>query len=169
MWSGRLAGGGKWIRTLGPSRLILGEEKGRRSIRVVAKDAVPFHGGTSGSNPSCSAGESVSVVSFVMAGEVAKLDLNTRACPVAVAPFIRSARRPARCSIGCLLRCASSALVGTLREKLFGQSRLLPPSHPSKTRRKSRDSDAASGDTGESASPVNSAAAPISQRWIPRR
>ena len=56
----RLAGGGKWIRTLGPSRLILGEEKGRRSIRVVAKDAVPFHGGTSGSNPSCSAGESAS-------------------------------------------------------------------------------------------------------------
>jgi len=100
---------------------------------------------------------------------VAKLDLNTRACPVAVAPFIRSARRPARCSIGCLLRCASSALVGTLREKLFGQSRLLPPSHPSKTRRKSRESDAASGDTGESASPVNSVAAPISQRWIPRR
>ena len=38
------AGGGKWIRTLGPSRLILGEEKGRRSIRV---------------DPSCSTGESV--------------------------------------------------------------------------------------------------------------
>jgi hypothetical protein len=54
-WCGRgvtrLAAGGKWIRTLGPSRLILGEEKGRRSIRVVAKDAVPSHGGTSGSNP----------------------------------------------------------------------------------------------------------------------
>jgi hypothetical protein len=25
---------------------------------VVAKDAVPFHGGTSGSNPACSSGES---------------------------------------------------------------------------------------------------------------
>src|SRR5882762_846697 len=59
-----LAAGGKWIRTLGPSRLILGEEKGRRSIRVVAKDAVPFHGGTSGSNPVCSASQSVLTGAF---------------------------------------------------------------------------------------------------------
>src|SRR6516162_4719300 len=44
--------------------------------------------------------------------EEVKLDLNTRACPVVVAPFIRSARRPVRCSIGYLPRCASSALVG---------------------------------------------------------
>jgi hypothetical protein len=36
------------------------EEKGRRSIRVVAKDAVPFHGGTVGSNLVPSTGESIS-------------------------------------------------------------------------------------------------------------
>jgi hypothetical protein len=63
-----LAGGGQWIRTLGPSRLILGEEKGRRSIRVVANDAVPFHGGTSSSNPSCSTGASVALGLFAAEG-----------------------------------------------------------------------------------------------------
>jgi hypothetical protein len=36
------------------------EEKGRRSIRVVAKDAVPFLGGTVGSNLVPSAKESAS-------------------------------------------------------------------------------------------------------------
>ena len=39
-----LPAGGKWIRTLGPSLLILGEEKGRRSIRVVARRC-PFSRG----------------------------------------------------------------------------------------------------------------------------
>ena len=40
------------------------EEKGRRSIRVVAKDAVPFHGGTDGSNPASSTEESANFQSL---------------------------------------------------------------------------------------------------------
>jgi len=40
-------------------RVILAEEKGAGGRSgVVSKDAVPFHGGTGGSNPACSSGES---------------------------------------------------------------------------------------------------------------
>jgi hypothetical protein len=43
---------------------------GWKSIRVVSKDAAPFHGGTSGSNPLCSTGESLSAVTFRLQGRL---------------------------------------------------------------------------------------------------
>jgi len=57
--------------------LILGEEKGRRLIRVVAKDAVPFHGGTSGSNPSSSSDESATNCAFSAEWYPAKVSLGS--------------------------------------------------------------------------------------------
>jgi len=46
-------------RARGRVALFLRRRRGRRSIRVVSKDAGPFHGGTGGSNPLRSRGESV--------------------------------------------------------------------------------------------------------------
>src|SRR6266446_3266577 len=55
-------------RARGRVALFLRRRRGRRSIRVVSKDAGPFHGGTGGSNPLRSGSQSVSLVPSATTG-----------------------------------------------------------------------------------------------------